>query len=36
MAILLQALTARLGIATGLDLAQACRAHYPRPVNFVL
>ena len=36
MAILLQALAARLGIATGLDLAQACRAHYPRPVNFVL
>ena len=30
MAILLQALAARLGIATGRDLAQACRAHYPR------
>ena len=28
MAIVLQALAARLGIATGLDLAQACRAHY--------
>lgn len=28
MAILLQILSARLGIATGLDLAQACRAHY--------
>ena len=27
MAILLQILAARLGIATGLDLAQACRAH---------
>jgi manganese transport protein len=36
MAILLQALAARLGIATGLDLAQACRAHYPKPVNLVL
>ncbi len=36
MAILLQALAARLGIATGLDLAQACRAHYSRPVNFLL
>jgi manganese transport protein len=28
MAILLQILAARLGIATGMDLAQACRAHY--------
>jgi manganese transport protein len=36
MAILLQALAARLGIATGKDLAQACRDAYPRPVNFVL
>src|SRR3569833_4655766 len=36
MAILLQALAARLGIATGRDLAQACRAYYPAPVNFVL
>lgn len=36
MAIVLQALSARLGIATGRDLAQACREHYPRPVAFVL
>lgn len=36
MAILLQALAARLGIATGRDLAQACRATYSRPVNFML
>ena len=36
MAILLQALAARLGIVTGRDLAQACRAHFSRPVNFVL
>ncbi|WP_267552558.1 Nramp family divalent metal transporter [Rhizobium rhizogenes] len=36
MAILLQALSARLGIVTGRDLAQACRDHYPRPVSLVL
>jgi manganese transport protein len=36
MAILLQALAARLGIVTGRDLAQACRASYSRPVNFLL
>ncbi len=36
MAVVLQALTARLGIASGLDLAQACRRTYPRPVNFCL
>ena len=32
MAVLLQTLAARLGIATGRDLAQACRDNYPRPV----
>ena len=36
MAVLLQALSARLGIASGMDLAQACRATYPRPVNILL
>lgn len=36
MAIVLQGLAARLGIATGLDLAQACRAHYSKPVNLLL
>lgn len=36
MAILLQSLAARLGIATGQDLAQACRAHYRPQVNFAL
>lgn len=36
MAILLQALAARLGIATGRDLAQACREAFPRPVGIVL
>ena len=33
MAILLQALSARLGIASGRDLAQACRDSYSRPVD---
>ncbi|HEX4638614.1 MAG TPA: Nramp family divalent metal transporter [Chthoniobacterales bacterium] len=36
MAILLQALCARLGIVTGRDLAQACRDHYSPAVSFVL
>jgi len=36
MAILLQALCAKLGIATGRDLAQACRDHYSAPVSFSL
>src|SRR3954454_18371938 len=36
MAILLQALALKLGIATGRDLAQACHDHYSRPVSFVL
>ncbi|GBQ09981.1 Nramp family divalent metal transporter [Acetobacter cerevisiae] len=36
MAILLQSLAARLGIATGHDLAQACRAYFPRNVNILL
>jgi manganese transport protein len=31
MALLLQSLSARLGIVTGRDLAQTCRANYPRP-----
>jgi manganese transport protein len=36
MAILFQSLSARLGIVQGRDLAQACREHYPKPVNYVL
>ncbi len=36
MAILLQGLSARLGMVSGQDLAQACRQRYPRPVNLVL
>ena len=36
MALLLQGLSARLGIVRGRDLAQANREVYPRTVNFVL
>ncbi len=36
MAILLQALAARLGIASGRDLAQACRDSYSKPTTYVL
>jgi manganese transport protein len=36
MAILLQTLSARLGIVSGRDLAQACRETYSRRVNFSL
>ena len=36
MAILLQALSAKLGIVTGRDLAQACRDAYPPKVNIAL
>jgi manganese transport protein len=36
MAILLQTLSARLGIVRGRDLAQACRETYPRAVNLAL
>src|SRR5436190_17802634 len=36
MAILLQTLAARLGIASGRDLAQACRDSYSRPTTIVL
>src|SRR5438477_7243055 len=36
MAILLQALALRLGIASARDLAQACHDSYSRPVTFVL
>jgi manganese transport protein len=36
MAVLLQTLTARLGVVTGRDLAQACRENYPRPAAFAL
>ena len=36
MAILLQSLCVKLGVATGRDLAQACRDHYSRPVTLGL
>jgi manganese transport protein len=36
MAIVLQALSLKLGIVTGRDLAQACRDHFSRPVSFFL
>jgi manganese transport protein len=36
MALLLQTLSARLGIVAQRDLAQACRDEYPKPVSYVL
>jgi len=36
MAILLQTLSARLGIVTGRDLAQVCRESYPRFITYLL
>jgi manganese transport protein len=36
MAVLLQTLSARMGIVSGKDLAQACRESYPRPVALAL
>jgi manganese transport protein len=36
MAMLLQAAAVRLGVASGLDLAQSCRQHFSPGVNFVL
>ena len=36
MAMFLQALSAKLGIVTGRDLAQACRDHYSRRTTFFL
>jgi manganese transport protein len=36
MAILLQALCVKLGVATGRDLAQACRDNFNKPVSFCL
>ena len=36
MAMILQALSAKLGIASGRDLAQACRETYSRRVSFIL
>jgi len=36
MAVLLQTLSARLGIVTGRDLAQSCRDAYPKPIALAL
>ena len=36
MAMLLQVLSAKLGIATGLNLAELCREHLPRPLVWVM
>ncbi len=36
MAVLLQTLSARLGLVTGRDLAQACHDDYPAGVNYIL
>jgi manganese transport protein len=36
MAVLVQYLSAKVGVATGRDLPQLCRAHLPRPVSYGL
>ena len=36
MAMLIQSLSAKLGIATGRNLAELCRLHYPRPVVWLM
>jgi manganese transport protein len=36
MAMLIQALSAKLGIATGYNLAESCRNHFPRPLVWVM
>ncbi len=36
MAMLIQTLSAKLGIATGHNLAEHCRMHFPRPVSFTM
>ena len=36
MAMLLQSLSAKLGIATGMNLAEVCRHRFPKWVNYIL
>jgi manganese transport protein len=36
MAMLILTLSAKLGISTGQNLAELCRAHFPRPVVLVM
>ncbi|WP_428837125.1 Nramp family divalent metal transporter, partial [Streptomyces cuspidosporus] len=33
LAMLIQALSAKLGLATGENLAEQCRRHFPKPVS---
>src|SRR5258706_16077702 len=35
-AVVLQYLSIKLGVVTGMDLAQACPAYFSKPVNFLL
>lgn len=36
MAMLIQTLSAKLGIATGQNLAELCREHFPRPIVYLM
>jgi manganese transport protein len=36
VAMLFQALSAKLGIVTGRSLAQLCRSHFPRPLVYAM
>src|SRR5579864_8753517 len=36
IAMMFQALSAKLGIVTGLNLAEMCREQFPRPITFVM
>ena len=36
MAMLIQTLSAKLGIATGMNLAEQCRSHFPRPLVLLM
>lgn len=36
MAMLIQSMSAKLGIATGMNLPEVCRARFPRPMSFLL
>ena len=36
MAMLIQTLSAKLGLATGLNLAEHCREHFPRPLVYIM
>src|SRR6266567_2011603 len=36
MAMLIQTLSAKLGMVTGMNLAEHCREHFPKPVVYVM